>query len=209
MVELRLRPAPLRREKQRYQTVWKKEYGKSDPYSTTVCLGHSELNRMMGRIRAWVLTVGSKIRSVVRRGVSPHRIYLNPLPLPLGRPLPLPPRLPLLALPAVPPRLGKLLCFAVDAVLGVTEGAIVLRRGVAFILAKLASAVMKVASASPGLPSLPLSFTDCSSRFPWPCLFWKRLIDSKMGACRITSAVFDPNKGQHLLQGSQQRKHSC
>jgi hypothetical protein len=38
-------------------------------------------------------------------------------------------------------------------VLGVTEGAIVLRRGVALILVKLASAVMNVASVSPVLPS--------------------------------------------------------
>ena len=105
----------------------------------------------------------------VWRAFTPS-LYLDPLPLPRGKPLARPARpVPLLALPAFPPRLLALLCFIVDVVLGVTEGAIVLRRGVAFRLVKLASAVMNVASASPVLPS-PELFCKMvvSSIFPCP-----------------------------------------
>ena len=66
--------------------------------------------------------------------------------------------MPLLALPAVPPRLDTALCFDVDAVEGVIDGPIVLRRGVAFKLVKLASVVMNVASPSTALLSPPLLF---------------------------------------------------
>lgn len=82
-------------------------------------------------------------------------IYLAPLPLPLGRLLTRPARpAPLLALVAFPLWGFALFCFTVETVLGVADGAIVLRRGVALRLVKLASAIMNVASDSPCLPSV-------------------------------------------------------
>jgi hypothetical protein len=86
-----------------------------------------------------------------------HRAYLAPRPLPRGKLLPFTPRLaPLPPLCGIPPRMAVVVCLAVDVVLGVTLGPIVLRRGVAFRLAKLASAANNVASPS---PAPPLSLT--------------------------------------------------
>lgn len=94
-------------------------------------------------------------------------IYLEPLPLPLGKLLTRPARpAPLLAFAAFPLWALALFCFTVEAVLGVADGAIVLRRGVALRLVKLASAVMKVASVSPCLPSALFCMIVVSSRFP-------------------------------------------
>ena len=121
------------------------------------------------------------VQKVVRISTHPHFVAL---PLPRGKALALPPLTePLLPLPELAPRLFALLCFMVDTVLGVTDCPIVRRRGVAFMLAKLASTVARVASPSADFPS---SAWFCrmvvSSMFPCPCRFWKRLIDSGIGA---------------------------
>lgn len=155
----------------------------------------------------------------VRNSIAIQRIghvHLTPLPLPLvGRLLPLVPLVvPLVPLPT-PLAEGIPDVFVLEAVvvfvvfvLGVGGAPKVRRLGVTFILAKLASFVIKVVSASAFVVLLwPLWKTVEASPGSWPrCCLCHRLIDSARGC-------YDCQNDQYhvwfLPLENQLRMHSC
>lgn len=88
-------------------------------------------------------------------------LHRRPRPRPRGSPLPRATLLPRLARPVAVPRVEGILDFVVVVVLGVVGAPSVFRRGVAFMLAKLVSVVIKVVSLSVSLPMPVLAMGRC------------------------------------------------